>query len=378
MGFEVQRIGRARSLLPPSALTFSSTVFLIASLALCLTASPVARSQETQAQSPEACRAIRSEKDRLACYDALYGTPEGELFEQTPNPPAPEAAVPEPRPSSLLDQRWELASDQTQGTFRVSPHKPVYILAGFHSSGPNDRPSSPAEDHSVLDSLNLTNTETKFQISLKSKLWENILGDYSDLWFGYTQSSRWQLYNAALSRPFRETDYEPELLLNFRTTYDLPFGWTGRMSGVSFTHVSNGRDIPLSRSWNRVVGQIGIDRPGWTVVARPWWRIHEDADSDDNPDIEDFMGRAELQVTRNWRGHEISASFRHSLRDGDRSHGSVDLNWAFPIRGEFKGYLQFFSGYGESLIDYNHRANYVGLGVSLIEWYTSTAEATRD
>ncbi len=113
-------------------------------------------------------------------------------------------------------------------------------------------------------------------------------------------------------------------------------------------------------------------------MARPWLRVNESATSDDNPDIEDYMGRGEVLITRNWRGHEISALLRHSLRGGDRSHGAVELNWAFPIMGELKGYLQFFSGYGESLIDYNHTANYVGLGVSLIEWYSSTAETTRN
>jgi phospholipase A1 len=229
----------------------------------------------------------------------------------------------------------------------------------------------------VFQSLGLQENEAKFQISLKSKLWEDIIGDYSDLWFGYTQSSRWQVFNGAQSRPFRETDYEPELMLNFRTHKELPWGWDMRMSGVSLTHVSNGRDVPLSRSWNRVIGQFGFDRPGWTVVVRPWWRIHEDPETDDNPDIEDFMGRGELLVTRNWRGHEFSGLFRHSLRGGERSHSALELNWAFPIHGELKGYLQFFSGYGESLIDYNHSANYVGLGVSLVEWYSNTAETQR-
>ena len=353
----------------------------------CLTPRAEAQDSEPSAAqapapgSPEACRAIHSEHERLSCYDRLFGAPEGALMEQTPGPAAAavaaEETAPTPVTTSLLEERWELGREQKQGTFKVQPHKPVYILAAFHSSSANDSPSSPAEDHSVLNPLDLSNTETKFQISLKSKLWEGVLGESSDLWFGYTQSSRWQLFNARTSRPFRETDYEPELLLNFHTHYDLPLGWNLQMSGLSFTHVSNGRDIPLSRSWNRVIGYVGFDRPGWTVMLKPWWRVHEDRSSDDNPDIEDFMGRGELQVTRNWRGHEISASFRHSLREGDRAHSGLELNWAFPIHGELKGYLQYFSGYGESLIDYNHSANYVGLGVSLIEWYSTTSDGSR-
>ena len=322
-----------------------------------------------------ACRALHTDKDRLACYDKLFGAPEGALVEQVPSPPAEPLAVKED--ASLLDQRWELSPEQKQGTYKVSPYKPVYILAAYHASSTNTSPNSPSAGHAVLTPLDITNTETKFQLSLKSKLWEDVIGDFSDLWFGYTQSSRWQLFNASDSRPFRETDYEPEVMLNFRTHYSI-LGWEGRMAGLSFTHQSNGRQIPLSRSWNRVIGQVGLDRPGWSIMLRPWWRVHEDPADDDNPDIEDYMGRGDLLITRNWHGHEISAMFRHSLRTGDRSHGAVELNWAFPIHGELKGYLQFFHGYGESLIDYNHTASYVGLGVSLIEWYSHTAEVTRD
>jgi phospholipase A1/A2 len=346
-----------------------------AGLILLVPAGAVAQAAEASSDAVAACRALHSAEQRLACYDKLFGAPEGTLIEQTPSPPS----QPEPlrETASLLDQRWELSEDQKQGTFRVAPHKPVYILAAFHSSGTNDSPSSPSEGHTVDSPLDLTNTETKFQLSLKSKLWEDVLGQPADLWFGYTQSSRWQLFNASESRPFRETDYEPELMLTARTNYSL-LGWTGRLAGVSFTHQSNGRQVPLSRSWNRVIAQIGFDRPGWSVMLRPWRRVHEDRSSDDNPDIEDFLGRGEVLITRDTGRHEISAMFRHSLRTGDRSHGSVELNWAFPIYGELKGYLQFFSGYGESLIDYNHTANYVGLGVSLIEWYSRPAEPRGD
>jgi phospholipase A1/A2 len=361
---------------PRVGIVVSSLSRSVLATLLAVLPSLAALAQEAAPQvAPAECRAFRKDAERLACYDRLFGAPEESLVEQTTVPPS--EAVTFEKETSLIDQRWELSPGQKQGTFKVSPYEPVYILAAFHASSMNDNPSSPSEGHTVPLPLDLTKTETKFQISLKSKLWENVIGNYSDLWFAYTQSSRWQLFNATESRPFRETDYQPELMLTFRTHYRL-FGWEGRLAGVNLTHESNGRAVPLSRSWNRIVGQVGIDRPGWSVMLRPWVRLHEDRSTDDNPDIEDYMGRADLVITRNWRGHELSTMFRHSLRTGSRSHGAFELNWAFPIHGELKGYLQYFSGYGESLIDYNHSANYVGLGVSLVEWYSHTAETTRD
>ena len=55
-------------------------------------------------------------------------------------------------------------------------------------------------------------------------------------------------------------------------------------------------------------------------------------------------------------------------RAGD-SHGSARFTWSFPVAGNLRGYLEAFTGYGESLIDYNHRATYLGVGVSLLDWY---------
>ena len=65
----------------------------------------------------------------------------------------------------------------------------------------------------------------------------------------------------------------------------------------------------------------------------------------------------------------IALNLRHSLRAGDRSRGAVQFDWAIPLAPPLRMHVQLFNGYGESLIDYNHRAWYAGVGLSLIEWY---------
>jgi phospholipase A1 len=60
---------------------------------------------------------------------------------------------------------------------------------------------------------------------------------------------------------------------------------------------------------------------------------------------------------------------RHSLKGGENSHGAAQFDWSFPINNNLRGFAQVFDGYGESMIDYNHRSTYFGLGISLLNWY---------
>ena len=283
--------------------------------------------------------------------------------------PALAATIANAGKGSLLDSRWELARDSKLGVFNFRAYKPVYLFPVFWTSSTNARPASPNPGNSAAADQLLDAVESKFQISFKTKAVENLFGDNGDVWMAYTQSSRWQVFNGDQSRPFRETNYEPEVLLVFRNGYEL-LGWKGRMFAVGINHQSNGRADPLSRSWNRVVFNVGLDREGWALTLRPWIRVPESGADDDNPDIADYLGRGDATLVRVWPdGQQLSLALRHSLRGGDRSHGAVQFDWAFPLHRTFRGHLQVFDGYGESLIDYNHRATYIGLGISLMEWF---------
>jgi len=353
-------------------MTISIRLFPSVLLSLLTLAAPV------WAEGLADCRAVSNQSERLACYDRLADVKENvpvsapqsrPVITELPRTEVVSVAKSAPEtPVSRLGKAWELDQEERGKILRIRPYKPVYILPYFHSSNPNQQPSSPAAGHTVSSPIGVNATEAKLQISLKTKIAEDVFGSKGDLWFGYTQSSRWQIYNVGLSRPFRETNYEPELMYVLRTDYDL-LGWHGRLTNLSINHQSNGQSLPLSRSWNRVMLSTSLERGDWTMSLRPWWRVKESKSSDDNPDISNYMGRADWLLVRTSGKHQFSTLLRHSLRPGQNSHGAVQLDYAFPIAGDLRGHLQWFSGYGESMIDYNHRSNYFGVGVSLLEWY---------
>ena len=349
---------------------FPSSLLILAALA----------ASAAHAQTAD-CRDIADNSERLACYDHAAGRAPAAAAPAATAAPATPAVIAhggahdsseagklrEARLGTTLGQRWELDAEDSLGTFLPRPYKPMYVLPLTVSSGVNNAPSSPSPGHTQAAIDEAQRAELKFQISLKAKVWEGLFTPDLNLWVAYTQSSRWQLYNAALSRPFRETNYEPELIAALRTDYTL-LGWHGRLAALSLTHQSNGRGLPLSRSWNRVIGEVALEREQWSLLLRPWWRVSESTETDDNPGIENYIGRGEMLLTHRWGAQVLTLQARHSLRGGDNARGSLQLDWAFPIGGTLKGYVQGFTGYGESMIDYNFRQSKIGFGVSLVEW----------
>lgn len=369
----------------------------------CLTFTACALSANTNVDapmpaSPQACTGLSLDSERLSCYDSIFKVEPAEALVserraaqeiastiQLETPAEPKTTreklkefvddfelvgqAPAFDPNvSLLDRRWELSSNSKLGTWNIRAYKPVYLLPAIWTSNKNESPQSPNPINTVTEPQDLKSTEAKFQLSFKTKAMENVIGDFTDLWIGYTQSSRWQVYNSEASRPFRETNYEPEISLIARTNYEL-LGLNARLLGVTFNHQSNGRSDPLSRSWNRIIFNAGFERDNFALMFRPWVRISEEFEDDNNPDIKNYMGRGDLTAFYRWNRHEFSLMMRHSLKEGDDSRASVQFDWAFPITSKLRGHFQVFDGYGESLIDYNHRATYLGLGVSLMNWY---------
>jgi phospholipase A1 len=311
------------------------------------------------------CPAIKNDAQRLACYDKLSGA--------IPLPPSPvetktvQSAVVPPAPAldnvSQLSRDWELDDQDKHGTFLFRPFHISYLLPVKYSNSPNN---SPYEGSLLQSSERLDSVETKIQLSGKTKVAEGLFNKHADLWLGYTVTSFWQAYNSTISAPFRETNYEPEAMLVFRTDYDIA-GLRGRFITLGAVHESNGRGATLSRSWNRVYAQFGFERGDFSLLIKPWYRIPESASSDNNPDIQDYLGRGDVVATYTRNGNTYSLLLRNNLKRA-ANRGAVRVDWSFPLYGRLQGYVQYFNGYGESLIDYNHKQQSLGIGLSLAAW----------
>ncbi|TXI73782.1 MAG: phospholipase [Limnohabitans sp.] len=276
-----------------------------------------------------------------------------------------------------LERFWELTDAANCGTFGLRGYRPI-SLSVTAADGVNGTPTSPSAGHTGTPQA-YTNTETRIQLSVRTKVAQGLLVGGNDeridsLWFAYSQQSYWQLFNNDLSRPFRATDHEPELIYILPLRAELPGGWRLAYAGVSANHQSNGQSLPLSRSWNRVIGMAGFELGHrWTVNARLWQRLPEGTAADDNPDIVDKLGRGEVSVLWN---PSIDNSFGMTLRPvlGSGDAGSVRLGWWHRIgttknpRSNLRFHTELFSGYGDSLVDYNHRRTVLNFGLTLLDW----------
>jgi len=178
---------------------------------------------------------------------------------------------------------------------------------------------------------------------------------------GYTQVSWWQ--TGKKSKPFRENNHQPELFM-VMPHFDKESFLKAYQFGL--LHESNGRGLPDSRSWNRVYAKAYTQVGSLIISPRVWYRFPEDEQEDDNPHIEEYLGYGDLELMYPWGTHTFRVLGRHNMNFNDQSRGAIMLDWTFPLwEDNLFGYIQFFSGYGESLIDYNKRSDRISIGFAL-------------
>jgi phospholipase A1 len=367
------------------------------------------------------CQATPDDRERLACFDRLasqhstgsaqpttttdWRAPPASLSAtngspapvptavQAATPSAPEVAT---TPATALAESsgpivrgcnnpnyspwnrfWELTEATDCDTFSLRGYRPNSVSL-VNGDRVNRSPQSPSPDHQTKSPTDYSLTEGRINISVRTKVLSGLLAKSPErrdsIWFGYSQQSYWQIFTESLSRPFRSTDHEPEVMYVYPILKALPGGWNWSYGGIGAVHQSNGQSLPLSRSWNRIYLMAGFEKGDKYVVnARIWKRVSESAEADDNPGISSYIGRAEVQGIWNVnKDHTLSATVRHSLDSHGR--GSVRLEWFRTLgkglaggRSNLRLHTQIFSGYGDTLLDYNYKRTVFSVGLSLLD-----------
>ena len=255
--------------------------------------------------------------------------------------------------SNVIDTIDDKETEQTiiqmlSSSFNLYPYYENYLLPFSYVSNAKDGRKK---------------SETKFQLSVKKPIAHNLLGLNESLYFGYTQTSWWQLY--APSSPFRETNYKPEVFMM------IPYGKKDHTAlkalKLGFLHESNGQDTPKSRSWNRLYAESYFQVDNLFINPRVWYRIPENEGEDDNPDLEDYLGYGDLNFILPYKSHNFKLLLRNNLKFNGENKGFTELSWTFPLMNSKNsfGYLQLSNGYGDSLIDYNKDLSRFSFGISL-------------
>lgn len=292
----------------------------------------------------------------------VFDTPEGQAEPSQELADAAAAYTP-------LSQMYDLDANDPHGILTVREHNPMYLMPVWYNSSPNYAPSSPTRGAASQERFSdQKRIETKMQVSFKSKIAEDLFKSRADLWFGYTQKSDWQIYNQGRrSAPFRNTDYEPEIFITQPVKSRLPWGGRLRMLGVGFAHQSNGQSRPESRSWNKVYAMAGMEWGKLTVIPRVWMRLFDSRGEDnDNPDLTKYLGYGDVKLQYRLNDkHNFSTTLRYNPKSG---YGAAEAAYTFPIKGKLQGVVRGFHGYGESLIDYNHKQSGIGFGLMFNGW----------
>ena len=259
--------------------------------------------------------------------------------------------------SSAIERRLE-AERRTMGNeFVITPHRPNYVLPVTSNSAGNGQSLPQGE----IDEQEIRDEELKFQISLKVPLWRGLGSPNTDLFFAFSVEAWWQAYSGDLSAPFRDVNYEPELILRH---YGGPEILGLQMAGwdIGLNHESNGRGGELSRSWNRILGTAVFDlSDDFALGVRAWYRIPDEID--DNPGIYRYLGYGEARLVWAQGRHAVTAMVRPGTEET-----SFELTWSMHLEDGVRLYTQYFDGYGESLLDYDKPARRFGIGLALSDF----------
>ena len=203
-----------------------------------------------------------------------------------------------------------------------------------------------------------TNSDVKFQISLAIRLTDTVLPWNSFLFLMYTQKTFWNVFENSL--PMHDLNFNPGI------GWSKPFFNKNRYVGkltLLLEHESNGRDGEDSRSWNRIsfYGSTIIDE--WLMVHAKFWIPI--IDGENNKDILKYCGIYQSGVVITTPNKKLNFGLTLVKREGWNFNFNTifEASWKVHEKSNLNLFLQYYNGYGESLLDYNQFHSRLRVGI---------------
>ncbi|HIP14306.1 MAG TPA: phospholipase [Sulfurimonas autotrophica] len=211
--------------------------------------------------------------------------------------------------------------------------------------------------------------EAEIQVSLKLRVAKNLFKLNEKYYLSYTQHSFWQIYT--VSSPFRESMYNPEAFVVFPIS-DRKSILHMRSLKVALAHKSNGQPntennpayngFNLSKSINYIYATLRLQHQTLITDITLMTPYLGSSDLSDNPDIMKYLGYNKVKFTYFYNEHMFTVMIRGNI---DSLKGAVEATYSYPLKKDKSYYyMKFFSGYVESLIDYNRPVTKFAIGFS--------------
>lgn len=255
-------------------------------------------------------------------------------------------------------------------SFGLKPYKANYLLPYGYRFGGNYKSFVPSDTYKKI--------EAEMQVSLKINIGHNLFGLNESYNLSYSHKAFWQIYTT--SSPFREINYNPEFFVTFPIEDDSIVHL--RSLKFALAHISNGQGniekatIPedlktieevapylqnRSRSVNYIYTTLMMQHKNILGSVRVWIPYFGE-DLSDNPDLIKYYGFTRFKLSYFYGKHLATATLGGNFLNGKNS---LTVTYSYPIyNNEVYFYSKFFTGYGESMIDYNNYVTKLSLGFS--------------
>ena len=202
------------------------------------------------------------------------------------------------------------------------------------------------------------NSDVKFQISLAIRLTNNTLPLGTYIFIMYTQKAFWNVFENSL--PMHDINFNPGIGIG--RPFFIENRYVGKLT-LLLEHESNGKDGPLSRSWNKV-------SLGGSALINEWLMVHSKfwipiVDGMNNKDIIRYSGLWQTGFVAYTPNKKLSLGVTLVKRAGWNLNFNtiVDFIWRVSDKTNLNLLLQYYNGFGENMIDYNKLHSRLRLGI---------------